>query len=157
MISTEDYLPMVAKIAGDRASKCNKDFDDLQQEGVVALIEAINRMEEREDVKPITYLFHKVYWACYDYAYPNRKSKREPVALLANPEQLVVNLDEHAQVDAAEEVAFLVGRLSDKQREIVQLRSQGFKFEEIGEKLGFSKQRASAVYKETLKTLQESI
>ena len=156
MTIIEKYLPLVSKLAGERARKSNKDFDDLFQEGTVALLEAADRLEERDGVNPMTFLHHRIYWAMFDYAYPNRRSKRDPVVLLADPIQEVTH-DDFEQVDAEDEVAFLQGRLSDRQRQIVELRSNGMKFHEIGKKVGVSKQRAQSVYTESIKILQHTV
>ena len=154
MSDIEKYLPLVSKLAGERARKSDKDFDDLYQEGCVALLQAADRLDERDGVKPMTFLHHRIYWAMFDYAYPNRRSKREPVVLLADPVQQVTHND-FDQVDAEDEVVFLQGRLSDKQRKVVELRSNGMKFSDIGTELGYSKQRAQSVYQESLEILKQ--
>lgn len=152
----EQYLGLVKKLAGDRARVCNKPFDDLYQEGCVALIQAADRLDERDGVKPMTFLHHRIYWAMFDYAYPNRRSKREPIVFQADPVQEVTHND-FDQVDAEDEVTFLQGRLSDKQRKVVELRSNGMKFSDIGTELGYSKQRAQSVYTESLQLLKQTV
>jgi RNA polymerase sigma factor (sigma-70 family) len=153
MKNTEHYLPLVTKLAGERAKKSNRDFDDLYQEGCIALIKSIAAWDPNAGVKPITYLSHRIYWAMFDYAYPNRKNGREDMELISDVVESVEDTD-YEQVDHADELAFLQGRLDPRRQEILRLRCQDLNFQEIGARMGFSKQRAKQLYDDAIATMQ---
>lgn len=154
MKTIEDYLPLVTKLAADRAKKSSTDFDDLFQEGCVALIKAFKRVDETK-AKGITFLYYRIFYAMFDLAYPGRRTGREPLIYMSD-QAPVVDHGEFDLVDSIDEVVFLEGRLGEVQRRVVRMRSRGKKFHEIGTKLGFSKQRAQSIYEESLTLLRHS-
>jgi len=159
MSNIDQYLGMVTTVASERAAKSKVEFDDLYQEGCLALIESMERLDGREGSKASTFLYHRVFYACFDLAYPDRRSKSRQeanVVTLSDPIQ-VVQHEGFNQVDAADEVVFLEGRLNERQREIVRLRADGMLFREIATKVGLSKQRTHNIYAQSVELLQENV
>lgn len=65
----EDFLPMVKRIALDvhTALPHNVELDDLIQEGLLALVDALKRYDPSRGVKLSTFLSLRVKGAMYDY------------------------------------------------------------------------------------------
>lgn len=136
---------MVAAIAHKRARKSNREFDDLYQEGSIALWKAYQNWDSSRGVKLITYCYECVYWAVFDYAHPKKRQKHAPQVLMGNPIEPFYDggTDE---VDRRDEIDVVVrGRLSGRQLEVIDLRLQGYNGAQIARKLGVSREAVRSI------------
>lgn len=143
--TVEELLPMVEAIARKRSQKTRVPFDDLYQQGCVALCEAHAKWKPDGPASIDTFCYSHVFWVIYELAHPRRTKKRQEEVLLEVP---IKEYQERGfdAVDNADEVQVLIkGRLSGRQKEVIDLRLQGFNLVEIANKLGVSKQAVKSL------------
>lgn len=131
------YLPVIKKIATkyfDFAKKCGVEFDDLVQEGMIALNKAINTYDENSGALFYTYVYlcierHFVSYcrviSGYRHMPLNSSVGEEMLYRVVDNETLVIENDEDKFVE-------LKNLLNFGDSAVFELRYNGFSFKEIG-------------------------
>ena len=148
----EQYQPLAYKIANRFRSLARSrgiEYDDLLQTANLGLLEAIERYDETQKVKPLTYFYRYVYWRVHGEIFSNRERRRfkagDPVVVYTdNPLQASVEGPERS-IEQAEEINLVLGGFSDKDQRIIREYGEGYKPTEIAERVGCSRQNVHRV------------
>lgn len=148
----EQYEPLIHKICS-RLRKFGEskglEYNDLFQIGSLGLLEAMERVEDREDTKTLTYFYKYIYWKVHSGIAPNAERRRfrsgsPEVVFTSEPVTKAVS-GEQGRVDDREEIDRVLGMFSEKDREILIAYGEGFGPTELADRLGCSRQNIHRV------------
>ncbi len=119
----QDNLGLVVRVVQSLHPPNSTELEEYTQIGKIALLKAI-REHNPSRAKLSTFAWNYIRWDIIKYI--NDSNKHHVVSINTND----------SYMKAASLWEFLPESLSDKERKVVELRSMGFTFEEIGHNMG---------------------
>ena len=119
-------------------------FDEYVQAGRIGLLKGIRKYNEDRSSFPTTAWNH-VRWGILNYI--KQEQKEQPLPITADPsgDQQKENIED-----------YLPNTLSDRERKVIILRTEGHTFKDIGNMHGFSKSWANYIYHSGIIKIQEA-
>ena len=144
-----EYLPLVRSIAA-KYNKLGIPQEDLEQEGMIGLLEAANRYEENKGAKFSTYA---TYWIKkYILAAVDKEKKHSSNSTNLNEE---ITRDEKASVIKPATKIVLPSNMPENEKTVlIMLFQDEFTLKEIAEKLGISRERVRQLKEKGLRRMR---
>lgn len=120
------HLGLVVTIAKKFRPTNDYEHSEYIQEGSIALLRAIRKFDPSRNVQLSTFAWKYIHKAILKYILKQNKNKQ--VA------QLLTDLPNTHTVSTIQEI--LPKNLTEKERTIIEMRLEGYTFEEIGKKIG---------------------
>jgi len=144
-----EYLPLVRSIAA-RYNKLGIPQEDLEQEGMIGLLEAANKYEENKGAKFSTYA---TYWIKkYILAAVDKEKKHSSNSTNLNEE---ITRDEKAYVIRLTTKIVLPSDMPENEKTVLTMLFQDeFTLKEIAEELGISRERVRRLKEKGLRRMR---
>lgn len=140
----KQHMGLVVKVAQGFTPINSMVLDEYIQAGRIGLLTAI-RKQNNVLSSFSTNAWHSIRWSILDYI--KKEKKEQPLPITTDPS------GSHQPEDIAD---YLPDSLSDREREVVILRTEGHTFKDIGEIQGFSKSWANYVFHSGVLKIQQA-
>jgi RNA polymerase sigma factor (sigma-70 family) len=165
----ESNLRLVAKMAHQGSKRSGVKFDDLVQEGNLALMDALERFDPRKGAKFSTFAFYRIRHYLRHYigkfwqrtnpliAESEKEENVEPSLLEKLPGKLPLPGVEMEQRELEDQVAQAMKKLNEREAHIIRARiltDEPKTLEAVGVELGLSKMRIKQIQTEALGKLK---
>lgn len=157
----ENHLAMAAKLAMPIAKKRSEIVEDSEafSDACLGLMNASRNYDLKHGVKFITYAYHSII---HEILRGAQKRTRRPK--IGNETVGIVSIGDHVieekidkskiDEDIIDVLDIEIRKLPLQQMQVIELKRKGLLLAEIGEQLGFSKQRAEQILKLAYQTLR---
>jgi RNA polymerase sigma-B factor len=136
---------LVVKLARSFRPRTKEELDDLVQIGTIGLIKAIRKHDPAKG-KLTTIAWGYIRWEIMRYL------NCQQVALTSK-DSIV---ESQTEVDCEQLWEYLPDTLSTLERQTVMLKIEGFNFEDIGKRLGYTRGWTNKVYKSALRKIENA-
>lgn len=156
----KQYQGIIVKIAKIASLKTGEELEDLIQKGNLVLLEALNRFKFKK-AKFITYLYYLLVTSLHEKDVDPAQSDISLDDPALEGEVLHKTIASNSDTDSQailNEIWSFINAFPERQRDIILMRYQEDKtLQEIGNKIGISRERVRQIEAETLSFLRKSI
>lgn len=132
-----EYLPLVRSIAA-KYNKLGLPQEDLEQEGMIGLLEAADKYEDDKGAKFSTYA---TYWIKKRILEAVEKENKSTFKTVALNEEITKNKEKHTSLPKLEKLQFPEGMPEAEKIVLMLLFENQLTLKEISEQLGISRER----------------
>ena len=154
------YDDKIQKITSSIGYWKNFDKDELYQQSYIYFVTLCKNYNPHYNGNfyPFDKYFFKnliVKLRAYIQSYYFKRKREQPTDFLESGTNLISK--DSSLVEDKMYMEYLLGLVSEKQKQVLLLHTQGYKQKEIGDMLGISQSRVSVIKKKTLKKIAEKI